>query len=102
MQADADLAGRLDRSTVGVDSDHRAHPARGSGPARPHQRRTSMGVFRLGGLLELDDATAVRRLNGHRQWREPLGFGVGEIAVLVTAVVWLVRPDNWLNRPNRL
>ncbi|MFJ9678034.1 hypothetical protein ACIRP2_08260 [Streptomyces sp. NPDC101194] len=43
----------------------------------------------LEGLLELDDATAVRRLNGHGQRREPLGFGVGEIAVLVTPVAWL-------------
>ncbi|WP_208605837.1 hypothetical protein [Streptomyces albus] len=43
----------------------------------------------LEGVLELDDAAAVRRLSGHGQRREPLGFGVGEIAVLVTPVVWL-------------
>jgi len=43
----------------------------------------------LEGLLELDDATVVRRLDGHGQRREPLGFGMGEIAVLVTPVVWL-------------
>ncbi|MFJ9407747.1 hypothetical protein [Streptomyces sp. NPDC101393] len=41
------------------------------------------------GLFHLDDAAAVRRLTGRRQRREPLGFGMGEIAVLVTPVVWL-------------
>ena len=41
------------------------------------------------GLFTLDDATAVRRLTGEEQRREPLGFGVGEIAVLITPVVWL-------------
>ncbi|MFF8477148.1 hypothetical protein [Streptomyces sp. NPDC015414] len=43
----------------------------------------------LEGLLALDDAAAVRRLEGRGQRREPLGFGMGEIAVLVTPVVWL-------------
>ncbi|MFF0398881.1 hypothetical protein ACFYSJ_24430 [Streptomyces sp. NPDC005248] len=40
------------------------------------------------GLVELDDATAVRRLRGHGQRREPLGFGLNEV-LLVTPVVWL-------------
>ncbi|MFJ2213100.1 hypothetical protein ACIQVO_26785 [Streptomyces sp. NPDC101062] len=43
----------------------------------------------LEGLFDLDDTTAVRRLNGQGQRREPLGFGMGEIAVLITPVVWL-------------
>ncbi|MFJ8754520.1 hypothetical protein ACIREO_35175 [Streptomyces sp. NPDC102441] len=41
------------------------------------------------GLFELDDATAVRRLAGWGRRREPLGFGMTEIAVLITPVVWL-------------
>lgn len=41
------------------------------------------------GLGRLDDAAAVRRLRkGPR--REPLGFGLGELIVLATPVVWLV------------
>ncbi|MFE4924519.1 hypothetical protein [Streptomyces sp. NPDC056661] len=40
------------------------------------------------GLVELDDATAVRRLRGRGQRREPLGFGLDEV-LLVTPVVWL-------------
>lgn len=42
----------------------------------------------LVGLARLDDATVVRRL-GDRGRREPLGFGLGEVAALVTPVVWL-------------
>lgn len=42
------------------------------------------------GLRRFDDATVVRRLSGRGRRREPLGFGFGEIAVLVTPVVWLV------------
>ncbi|MFE3139083.1 hypothetical protein [Streptomyces scopuliridis] len=42
------------------------------------------------GLRRFDDATVVRRLSGRGGRREPLGFGIGEIAVLVTPVVWLV------------
>ncbi|WP_217144741.1 hypothetical protein [Streptomyces sp. AC627_RSS907] len=41
------------------------------------------------GLSALDDVTAVRRLSGRGQRSEPLGFGVGDIAVLITPVVWL-------------
>ncbi|WP_063829546.1 hypothetical protein [Streptomyces violens] len=42
------------------------------------------------GLARFGDATVVRRLEyrGGRR-REPLGFGAGEIAALVTGVVWL-------------
>ncbi|GAA4032742.1 hypothetical protein GCM10022247_67220 [Allokutzneria multivorans] len=42
------------------------------------------------GLVLFDDATVVRRLRrgGHR--RDPLGFGLGEVAVMITPVVWLV------------
>ncbi len=43
----------------------------------------------MDGLFTLDDATALRRLTGEERPREPLGFGVGEIAVLITPVVWL-------------
>ncbi|MFK0116374.1 hypothetical protein [Streptomyces sp. NPDC090994] len=43
----------------------------------------------VAGLAGIDDATAVRRLSG-RGRREPLGFGLGEVAALVTPVVWLV------------
>ncbi|WP_327691267.1 hypothetical protein OG870_21020 [Streptomyces sp. NBC_00461] len=41
------------------------------------------------GLFRFDDRTAVRRLSGRGRRREPLGFGWGEVAVLVTPVVWL-------------
>ncbi|MFE2142262.1 hypothetical protein ACFXA3_11025 [Streptomyces sp. NPDC059456] len=44
----------------------------------------------LAGLRRFDDATVVRRLRGRGRQREPLGFGAGEVAVLVTPVVWLV------------
>ncbi|MFJ1707008.1 hypothetical protein [Kitasatospora sp. NPDC088346] len=42
------------------------------------------------GLRRFDDATVVRRLSGRAGRREPLGFGIGEVAALVTPVVWLV------------
>ncbi|MFE4535237.1 hypothetical protein ACFRKB_09170 [Streptomyces scopuliridis] len=45
----------------------------------------------IAGLAQFDDAAVVRMLkrqgNGRR---EPLGFGLGEIAVMATPVVWLV------------
>ncbi|MFF8596662.1 hypothetical protein ACF061_35630 [Streptomyces sp. NPDC015220] len=41
------------------------------------------------GLFRFDDVTVVRRLSGRSRRREPLGFGWGEVAVLVTPVVWL-------------
>ncbi|GAB2990630.1 hypothetical protein GCM10023080_065450 [Streptomyces pseudoechinosporeus] len=44
----------------------------------------------LEALWPLDDEQAVRILAGQGERREPLGFGVAEIAGLVTAVVWLV------------
>ncbi|WP_405982898.1 hypothetical protein [Streptomyces sp. NBC_00158] len=43
----------------------------------------------LAGLAGFDDATAVQRLGGGVRRREPLGFGLGEVAALVTPVVWL-------------
>ncbi|MFB7763320.1 hypothetical protein [Streptomyces xiamenensis] len=43
----------------------------------------------LAGLAGLDDATAVQRLGGELRRPEPLGFGLGEVAALVTPVVWL-------------
>ncbi|MDF3294347.1 hypothetical protein P3G67_35160 [Streptomyces sp. RB6PN23] len=42
------------------------------------------------GFARFDDATALRRLSGRGGRREPLGFGLGEVAALVTPVVWLV------------
>ncbi|MFC8234819.1 hypothetical protein [Streptomyces sp. NPDC057284] len=42
------------------------------------------------GLRHFDDATVVRHLSGRGRRREPLGFGIGEVAMLVTPVVWLV------------
>jgi hypothetical protein len=42
------------------------------------------------GLAQFDDDTVVRRLARSGRRRDPLGFGVGEIAALVTPVVWLV------------
>jgi hypothetical protein len=41
-------------------------------------------------LTRFDDDTVVRRLARSGRRRDPLGFGVGEIAALVTPVVWLV------------
>ncbi|MEV0411465.1 hypothetical protein AB0I68_11845 [Streptomyces sp. NPDC050448] len=43
----------------------------------------------VAGLAGFDDATAVRRLGGRGRRRETLGFGLGEVAALVTPVVWL-------------
>ncbi|MFF4191002.1 hypothetical protein [Nonomuraea sp. NPDC001831] len=42
------------------------------------------------GLAGLDDGLVIRRLGRRGTRREPLGFGLGEIAALVTPVVWLV------------
>ncbi|MEU0566825.1 hypothetical protein ABZ297_15735 [Nonomuraea sp. NPDC005983] len=42
------------------------------------------------GLAGLDDDAVMRRLGRRGGRREPLGFGLGEVAVLVTPVVWLV------------
>ncbi|MCX5441215.1 hypothetical protein [Streptomyces sp. NBC_00063] len=42
------------------------------------------------GLCRFDDATVVRRLSRRGGRQEPLGFGFGEVAALVTPVVWLV------------
>jgi hypothetical protein len=41
------------------------------------------------GLCQFDNATVVRHLTGRGRRREPLGFGVDELAVLATPVVWL-------------
>ncbi|MFC4015201.1 hypothetical protein ACFOY2_48865 [Nonomuraea purpurea] len=43
----------------------------------------------VAGLAGFDDATVVRRLGGRGRRRETLGFGLGEVAALVTPVVWL-------------
>lgn len=42
------------------------------------------------GLSRFGDETAVRRLTHRSRPREPLGFGLEEITVLVTPVVWIV------------
>ncbi|MFJ6016416.1 hypothetical protein [Streptomyces sp. NPDC092952] len=42
------------------------------------------------GLARFDDAAVVRLLARRGGRREPLGFGLGEIAVIATPVVWLV------------
>jgi hypothetical protein len=42
------------------------------------------------GLSRFDDETVVRRLTRRSRPREPLGFGLDEVAVLVTPVVWIV------------
>ncbi|MEK2479502.1 MULTISPECIES: hypothetical protein [Streptomyces] len=44
----------------------------------------------VAGLARLDDATVVRRLERGGGRREPLGFGLGEIATMAAPVVWLV------------
>ncbi|MET9491402.1 hypothetical protein [Nocardia sp. NPDC006630] len=41
------------------------------------------------GLASLDAEVAIRRLSGSRGRREPLGFGVEEITVLATPIIWL-------------
>lgn len=43
----------------------------------------------VAGLARFDDVTVVRRLGDRGRRRETLGFGLGEIAALVTPVVWL-------------
>lgn len=43
----------------------------------------------LAGLSHLDDDTALRRLTRRRRPREPLGFGLDEVATLATALVWV-------------
>ncbi|MER6347700.1 hypothetical protein ACWC10_17015 [Streptomyces sp. NPDC001595] len=43
----------------------------------------------IAGLAGFDDAGVVRRLGGGDRRRETLGFGLGEVAALVTPVVWL-------------
>jgi hypothetical protein len=45
------------------------------------------------GLLQFDDAAVVRRFRKRTQAEEPLGFGLGEVAALVTPVVWLALDD---------
>ncbi|MEV8529086.1 hypothetical protein AB0451_33910 [Streptomyces sp. NPDC052000] len=44
----------------------------------------------VAGLERYDDAVVVRRLRHESGQREPLGFGLGEIEVMATPVVWLV------------
>lgn len=41
------------------------------------------------GLSRLDDAAVMRRLTHGGRRREPLGFGLDEVAVLVSPVVWI-------------
>ncbi|MFJ4823062.1 hypothetical protein ACIP5L_07240 [Streptomyces bacillaris] len=43
----------------------------------------------VAGLFLLDDSRAVRRLSARDRRRESLGFGLGEVAALITPVVWL-------------
>jgi hypothetical protein len=42
------------------------------------------------GLAAFDDARVVRRLMREGERREPLGFGLGELAALAAPVMWLV------------
>lgn len=44
----------------------------------------------LDGMASLDDTEITRVLRRSRERRDPLGFGVTEVAALVTPVVWLV------------
>jgi hypothetical protein len=41
------------------------------------------------GLLAYSDAEVLARLRGRRRQRDPLGFGLAEVAPLVTPVLWL-------------
>ncbi|MFE1193760.1 hypothetical protein ACFW6E_13325 [Streptomyces olivaceoviridis] len=43
----------------------------------------------VAGVAGFDDATVVRRLGGRSRRSDTLGFGLGEVATLVTPVVWL-------------
>lgn len=43
----------------------------------------------IDGLSAVDDDTAVQLLNKKAQRDEPLGFGVGEVVVMVTPMVWV-------------
>ncbi|MEW2514756.1 hypothetical protein [Streptomyces sp. NPDC046870] len=52
------------------------------GELAPHE------LIVLDALLLVDDDTALRRLAGGRH-RDPLGFGLGEAATLLTPVVWM-------------
>ncbi|MET8824428.1 hypothetical protein ABZX40_07700 [Streptomyces sp. NPDC004610] len=44
----------------------------------------------LDGMAALDDREITRVLRRSRERRDPLGFGVTEVAALITPVVWLV------------
>ncbi|MDF3142295.1 MULTISPECIES: hypothetical protein [unclassified Streptomyces] len=44
----------------------------------------------LDGMASLDDGEITRVFRRSRERRDPLGFGVTEVAALVTPVVWLV------------
>jgi hypothetical protein len=44
----------------------------------------------IDGLAAVDDTTAVQLLSKKAQRDEPLGFGVGELVVMVTPMVWVV------------
>ena len=44
----------------------------------------------VAGLSQLDDATVIRRLRRRGSRREQLGFGLDDMLVLITPVVWLV------------
>lgn len=48
----------------------------------------------LAGLGHLDDDEALRRLTRRRRPREPLGFGLDEIATLVTAIAWVALQES--------
>ena len=41
-------------------------------------------------LSQVDDTTALRLLTRRRRRRDPLGFGLDEVVVLVSPVVWIV------------
>lgn len=43
----------------------------------------------VAGLVQLDEAAALRRMTRRKQRPDSLGFGLGEVAVMVTPVVWL-------------